>query len=215
MNSVIAPSVRGLDSQNIEIVNLGDQNVWGYCIFSSETEPNYSMADQPWNTTYRWGANVLVPKANGVTDFKKSAEATQAIIDVSGDNSAAAAAWYSNPEQRYYLPTTEGYLKMEQVMMPINPAIFNPYNGLTFWTSTEADDDEAWYVTISVTSAWTVTRGLKSVARYAWPITTYIVNKKIDYNNYPGFLSRSTTDGGISEAASYLCLQDRFNQIYP
>lgn len=209
-------------SDNLQLLNIGDELPnKAYCIFSSATGINWAMVDTiPVNTSI-WGADILVPKATGVTDFQLSNVTTQAIIDANGDNCAAALAFYGiSGGFTGALPTTEGYLKMEQAIMPINPAFFTPYDGLTFWTSTEADNDEAWYVTISTSVAWTVTRGPKNVQRYVWPIFDYIVDPPGTLPNPPG----NTYDLAISRAIlnncndlepfTYGCLKTRYEQIY-
>lgn len=217
----ISGVVSATKSDNLPLLNPGDVLPNGaYCIFSSATGINWAMSDTiPVNTSI-WGADVLVPKATGVTDFQLSNVTTQAIIDANGDNCAAALTLYYIPSNFTVLPTTEGYLKMEQAIMPVNPAFFTPYDGLTFWTSTEADDDEAWYVTISTSVAWTVTRGPKNVQRYVWPIFSYVVDPPATLPNPPS----DTYDLAISRAMvnncndlepfTYGCLKTRYEQIY-
>lgn len=160
-------------------VNIGDQFALGYVLYPTTTGgSSWALSENPVEfagATYFWGASVTIPAVTEAVQLDKSGTNTSAIIAASLDgNAAQAATLYSqNNYTAYVLPSYEGAQKMEIGLVPAVGSIFIPYDGISFWTSTEKDSLNAYYFTIKDGLPWTFGYDLKTVQRAVWPIIRY------------------------------------------
>lgn len=158
-------------------VNIGDQFELGYSLYPTTTGgSSWALSENPVEiagSTFFWGASVSIPAVTEAVELDKSGTNTSAIIAASLDGNAAQAAtlYTQNNYTGYVLPSYEGAQKMEIGLVGIYS--FAPYDGISFWTSTEKDSLNAYYFTIKDGIPWSFGYGLKTVARAVWPIIRY------------------------------------------
>lgn len=157
--------------------NIGDQFELGYAFYPVTTGgASWAMAEIPvdgWAVLYPWGASINIPEVNEVADLDRSGVNTAAIISVSLDGNASQVAtfYFQNNYTGYVLPTTEGGMKMEISLVGIFD--FAPYDGMSFWTSTEKSSSDAYYFTIRVGLPWIFGYDTKTSTKAVWPVIQY------------------------------------------
>lgn len=159
--------------------NIGDQFVLGYSLYPTTSGgSSWALSENPVNlagTGFFWGASVSIPAVNEAVQLDKSGTNTAAIIAASLDGNAAQAArlYSQNNYTGYALPSYEGAQKMEIGLVPAVGSIFTPYDGISFWTSTEKDNLNAYYFTIRDGLPWLFGYDLKTVQKPVWPIIRF------------------------------------------
>lgn len=157
--------------------NIGDQFELGYSFYPTVTgESSWAMSENPVDLAavlYPWGASIDIPEVNEVTDLDRSNVNTAAIIAASLDGNAAQVAtlYTQNDYSGYVLPTTEGGQKIEIGLVGIFD--FAPYDGISFWTSTEKSSSDAYYFTIRVGLPWIFGDDVKTSTKAVWPIIRF------------------------------------------
>jgi hypothetical protein len=159
--------------------NIGDQFELGYSFYPTVTgESSWALSENPVNLAgigYPWGASVSIPEVTEAIELDKSSTNTAAIIAASLDGNAAQVStlYTQNDYSGYVLPSYEGGQKMEIGLVPIVGSIFLPYDGISFWTSTEKDALNAYYFTIRDGLPWIFGHDLKTSAKAVWPIIRF------------------------------------------
>jgi len=157
--------------------NIGDQFELGYSFYPTVTgESSWAMSENPVDLAavlYPWGASINIPEVNEVTDLDRSNVNTAAIIEASLDGNASQVAtlYTQNDYSGYVLPTTEGGQKIEIGLVGIFD--FAPYDGISFWTSTEKSSSDAYYFTIRVGLPWIFGDDAKTSTKAVWPIIRF------------------------------------------
>jgi len=157
--------------------NIGDQFELGYSFYPTVTgESSWAMSENPVELAavlYPWGASIDIPEVNEVTDLDRSNVNTAAIIAASLDGNAAQVAtlYTQNDYSGYVLPTTEGGQKIEIGLVGVFD--FTPYDGISFWTSTEKSATQAYYFTIRVGLPWIFGDDAKTSTKAVWPIIRF------------------------------------------
>ena len=157
--------------------NIGDQFELGYSFYPTATgESSWAMSELPVDLAlvgYPWGASVSIPAVTEAIELDKSSTNTVAIIEASLDGNASqiATLYTQNDYSGYVLPAYEGGQKIEIGLVGI--VDFAPYDGISFWTSTEKDNLNAYYFTIRVGLPWTFGYDLKTSLKAVWPIIRF------------------------------------------
>jgi hypothetical protein len=159
--------------------NVGDQFELGYALYPTTTGgSSWALSENPVDLAgigYPWGASVSIPEVNEALDINKSGTNTAAIIAASLDGNAAQVStlYTQNDYSGYVLPSYQGADKMEIGLVPMVGSIFAPYDGISFWTSTEKDALNAYYFTIKDGLPWIFGHDLKTSTKAVWPIIQY------------------------------------------
>ncbi len=157
--------------------NIGDQFELGYSFYPTASgASSWAMSELPVGLAavlYPWGANVTIPEVTEAVELDKSSTNTAAIIAASVDGNAAQVAtlYTQNDYSGYVLPAYEGGQKIEIGLVGIFD--FTPYDGISFWTSTEKSATEAYYFTIRVGLPWIFGPDSKTNTKAVWPIIRF------------------------------------------